>query len=94
MAISLSEILSVLQSGVTAIRSGVTAINNLTTDITTLNTNVTAISTALSNIFPQQTATTTVAPGAGGTTFTSSQARLFLQIQTSSGGAYKIPLYI
>lgn len=69
---SLTQILSALQNGVTAI-------NNL--------------AAKLDQIFPQATAVSTTAAGAGTVTFTSSQAASFLSIQTSSGGIYKVPLY-
>jgi hypothetical protein len=64
----------------TALQNGVTAINNL---------NIT-----LGQVFPQTTATSTLASTAIGTiTFTSSQASAFLTVTTSSGGVYKMPLY-
>lgn len=64
----------------TVLQNGVTAINNL--------------ATVLGNIFPQTTATSTLASTAAGTvTFTSSQARAFLSVTTSSGGVYEVPLY-
>jgi len=72
MAGSLSDILSALQNGVTAI-------GNLTT--------------TLNKIFPQTTATSSVAPTAGTITFTSSQAKIFLTVTTSSGGTYNLPGY-
>jgi len=64
----------------TALQNGVTAINNLAIQ--------------LANIFPQTTATSTLASTAvGPITFASSQASSFLSVTTSSGGVYKIPLY-
>jgi hypothetical protein len=72
MAIGFSDILSVLQNGVTAI-------NNLRG--------------ALNNVFPQSTATSSLAPAAGVVTFTSSQANIFISVTTSSGGVYKVPGY-
>lgn len=63
-----------------ALQNGVTAINNL--------------DNTLGDIFPQTTATSTIASTAAGvTTFTSSQARLFLSVTTSTGGVYKMALY-
>lgn len=69
---SINEILSALQNGVTAI-------NNL--------------NATLGNIFPQTTATSTVAPSAGTLTFSSSLASDFLLVTTSSGGVYKLAMY-
>jgi len=62
-----------------AMQNGVQAINGL--------------STKLGNIFPQATATSTSAPTAGAITFDSSQPAIFISVQTSSGGIYKIPGY-
>jgi hypothetical protein len=72
MAIGLSDILSALQNGVTAIQK---------------------LNTTLGNIFPQSTATVTTISSAGTITFTSSQAKIFLTVITSSGGTYNIPGY-
>lgn len=63
----------------TAIQQGVTAVNNLATTV--------------AGIFPQQSAVGTTPPSAGTITFTSSQARAFMTVVTSSGASYKIPLY-
>lgn len=62
-----------------ALQNGVTAIRDL--------------KSTLETVFPQATATSTVAPSAGALTFSSSQPSLFLTVQTSSGGEYKVPLY-
>lgn len=62
-----------------ALQNGVTAIRDL--------------KGTLENVFPQATATSTSAPSAGAITYSSSQAALFLTVETSSGGTYKIPLY-
>ncbi len=73
MAIGLSDILSAMQNGVTAIRD---------------------LKNQLALVFPQATASSTVASTMVGTiTFTSSQAVAFLSVTTSSGGIYKVPLY-
>ena len=60
-------------------QQGVTAINNLTTQIKAT--------------FPQVSATSTSVT-AGSISFTSSEAALFLVVATSSGGTYKVPLYL
>ena len=72
MSVSLTEILSALQNGVTAIRD---------------------LKMTLENVFPQVTATSSIAPSAGALTFSSSQPALFMSVETSSGGVYKVPLY-
>ena len=61
-----------------AMQNGVTAINSL--------------KAALQGFFPQATTVSTSAT-AGTITFTSSQAAGFLLVTTSSGAAYKVPLY-
>ena len=64
----------------TALQNGVTGINNL--------------AQIISKIFPQTTASSTSAPATVGTiTFTSSEAALFMLVQSSSGATYKIALY-
>ena len=60
-------------------QQGVTAINNLTSQIKAT--------------FPQVSATSTTVT-AGSISFTSSEAALFLVVATSSGGSYKVPLYL
>jgi hypothetical protein len=62
-----------------ALQNGVNAINRL--------------NTSLGNVFPQSTATTTTISSAGTITYTSSQAKIFLTVITSSGGTYSIPGY-
>jgi hypothetical protein len=73
------------------------ATTSLSDILATLQNGVTAINdlkSALDTIFPQTTATSTIASTAAGvTTFTSSQARLFLSVTTSTGGVYKIAAY-
>ena len=68
-----------LQDILSALQNGVVAVNNL--------------ASALNNVFPQTTATSTIAPTAGAVTFTSSKANIFLSVTTSSGGTYQIPGY-
>ena len=60
-------------------QQGVQAINNLTTQIRTTFPNISALSTS---------ATT------GAITFNSSQPSQFGTVTTSSGGTYKVPLYL
>lgn len=52
-----------------------------------------SVATSLSNVFPQATATSSIAPAAGTLTFSSSQPSIFISVLTSSGGIYKIPGY-
>jgi hypothetical protein len=61
------------------LQQGVQGINNLATQIKTT--------------FPQVSATSTSVT-AGTIVFTSSEAALFLTVITSSGGTYKVPLYL
>ena len=72
MAIGLSDILSALQNGVTAIQK---------------------LNSTLGKVFPQSTATATTISSAGTITFTSSQAKIFITVLTSSGGTYQVPGY-
>lgn len=62
-----------------ALQNGVKAINSLTIQ--------------MKNVFPQAAAISSTVT-TGGVTFTSSQATAFLTVQTSSGGIYKVPLYL
>jgi hypothetical protein len=62
-----------------ALQNGVNAINRL---------NLT-----LGNIFPQASATTTTISSAGTITYTSSQAKIFITVLTSTGGTYQVPGY-
>lgn len=52
-----------------------------------------SLNTALGQVFPQATATSSIAPAAGVLTFPSSQPNAFLSVVTSSGGIYKVPLF-
>lgn len=64
--------------------------------ISQLNSGVQAIRAVADSIgaaFPQVSATSTAAPGAGTLTFASSQAELMLSVTTSSGGTYRVALY-
>jgi len=69
----LTDILSALQNGVTAINS---------------------LNTTLGLVFPGATTVSTTAPSSAGTiTFSSSQAKGYMSVISSSGGTFKIPLY-
>lgn len=77
MAISLSDILSAMQNGVSAI-------NNLNTRLTT---------TFLQQGTVVSTGSSTTIAANSTITFTSSQAAGFLSVTTSSGAAYYFPIY-
>jgi len=63
-----------------ALKNGVVAINNL--------------NTTMSQIFPGATAVSTTSPSSvGAITFSSSQAKGFISVVTSSGATYKMALY-
>ena len=68
-----------LEAILSALQNGVTAVNNLTTQIALSLPSVVATSTS---------ATT------GGVTFNSSQPALFGTVTTSSGGTYKVPMFL
>lgn len=67
------------QDMLTAMQNAVNAINGVTQQ--------------LKNVFPQASAVTTTAPSTGTIVFTSSEARAFLSVTTSSGGTYVVALY-
>lgn len=79
MGFERTALMASLQDLMTQLNSGVQAIRS--------------VATALSNAFPQVSATSTAAPSAGTLTFTSSQASLMLAVTTSSGGTYRVALY-
>jgi len=62
-----------------SINNAVTAINKLTNQVKTTFPQASALSTSVTS---------------GNATFTSSQASQFLTVVTSSGGSYKVPLYL
>lgn len=68
------------QDILTALQNGVNGINALTQQ--------------LKSVFPQVTASSTVAPSvAGSITYTSSEAAGFLLVALSSGATVKVPFY-
>lgn len=54
---------------------------------------INALTVQIKNTFPQVSATSTSVT-TGTIAFTSSTAALFLSVTTSSGGTYKVPLYL
>jgi len=67
------------QDMLTAMQNAVNAINGVTQQ--------------LKNVFPQAAALSTTAPSTGTIVFTSSEAKAFMTISTSSGGIYTLALY-